>query len=247
MRSSIGSHNHIPPHQDWLAIANRLERFKDRHKGEQMVLICNGPSLNRTDFDRARKVAMMGLNKIYLGFRKYKIYPRYYAAINREVIHQSAEAIANLKCVNFIAASDEAADCIQSSSLTHWIKADLPPLGFSTDLCQGVHQGWTVSHVGLQIAYYMGFTQVVIIGMDHRYAYEGKPNELKKMEGPDPNHFDKNYFQGCAWNNPDLSHAEEAYRIARHTYEKAGRSIIDCTLDGACNVFEKRSLHEVLP
>lgn len=239
------SQNQIPCHRDWLTIANRLARFKDRHKGEQMVLICNGPSLNRTDFARVKKLPLMGLNKIYLGFKKYKIYPRYYAAINQEVIMQSAEVIANLKCINFIAAGNEP-DPIQASSLTYWIKADLPPLGFSTDLCQGVHQGWTVTHVGLQIAYFMGFAQVVIIGMDHRYVYEGKPNELKRMEGPDSNHFAENYFQGCMWNNPDLNRAEEAYRIARHTYEKAGRSIIDCTVDGACNVFEKRSLHEVL-
>lgn len=246
MRQQISQSDIEPkPEYDWLAIANRLERFRARHKGEDLILICNGPSLNKTDFGKLRKKNIMGLNKIYLGFSKYKLYPRYYLAVNQQVISQSSSAIKDLKCVNFIASGDYHGK-IQSSTLTHWIKADLPPMGFSKDICLGMHQGWTVTHAALQIAYFMAFQRVIIIGMDHRYQYEGLPNELKEMSGPDPNHFCSDYFQGCLWNNPDLGQAEEAYRIAKHAYEEAGRSIIDCTVDGACEVFEKRSLHEVL-
>ncbi|MFZ0408409.1 MAG: hypothetical protein WAM11_09905, partial [Cyanobium sp.] len=217
---------------DWLGIANRLERFRNRHNGEQLVLICNGPSLNRVDFDRVRGKKLMGLNKIFLGFKRYRIYPFYYVAVNQEVLSQSYEQIRSLKCVNFIPAQADSSP-LQKSPYTHWIKADLPPMGFSLDLCNGVHQGWTVTHVALQIAYFMGFQQVVIIGMDHKYHFTGIPNELANMTGPDPNHFSQDYFQNLAWNNPDLHSAEDAFRIARHTYEAAGRSIIDCTEDGA--------------
>ncbi len=187
----------------------------------------------------------MGLNKIYLGFSRYKFYPNYYLAVNREVISQSASAIKDLKCINFIAAGDYE-EKIQSGPLTHWIKTDLPPMGFSKDICMGIHQGWTATHAALQIAYFMGFQRVIIVGMDHRYQYEGLPNELKEMPGPDPNHFCPDYFRGCLWNNPDLIQAEEAYRIAKHYFEEDGRSIIDCTVDGACEVFQKRSIYEAL-
>ena len=67
-----------PADLDWLAIANRLKRFRNRHKGERAVLLCNGPSLNNVDFARIRKEHIIGLNKIYLGFEEFKIYPRYY-------------------------------------------------------------------------------------------------------------------------------------------------------------------------
>jgi len=209
-----------------------------------MILICNGPSLNRTDFNRIRNKTMMGLNKIFLGFRKYKIYPRYFVAVNQNVIEQSKAEIKKLNCIKFMPPQNESSS-LRESALTYWIKADLPPRGFSTDLTLGAHQGWTITHVGLQIAYYMGFHRVIIIGMDHRYEYQGKPNELMAMNGPDPNHFDERYFENCLWNNPDLSQSEESYRIARHTYEADGRCIIDCTQDGACRVFERRSLQEV--
>jgi hypothetical protein len=231
---------------NWLHIANRLQRFKGCHKGEQMVLICNGPSLNRTDFSRIRKQLTMGMNKIFLGLNRYKLYPRYYAAINNKVIEQSESQIKKLNCIQFIP-PQASTSLLQESAFTYWIKCDLASKGFSTDITTGIHQGWTVTHAALQIAYFMGFQRVIIVGMDHRYTYEGNPNELKSMDGPDPNHFIDSYFQGCEWNNPDLNRSEESYSIARHTYELDGRCIIDCTVDGACQVFEKRSLTEILP
>ena len=235
-----------PADLNWLAIANRLERFRNRHKGERAVLLCNGPSLNNVDFARIRKEHIIGLNKIYLGFEEFKIYPRYYVAINKQVIEQAAESIMELKCVNFIPPLEGLSSGLSETAYTHWIKADLLPLGFSDDICNGVHQGWTVTHVALQIAYFMGFQTVAIAGMDHRYYFDGKPNELNMLNGPDPNHFSSAYFENSTWNNPDLESAEEAYRLAKLIYEADGRQIIDCTDGGACDVFTKGSLQEVL-
>jgi hypothetical protein len=230
---------------DWLAIANRLERFRNRHKGDRAVLLCNGPSLKNVDFKRIRKECIIGLNKIYLGFDEFKVYPKYYVAINKQVIDQASDSIKMLKCVNFIPPLEGLTSGLSESAYTHWIKADLPPLGFSEDICNGVHQGWTVTHVALQIAYFMGFQTLAITGMDHRYSFDGNPNELRMLKGADPNHFSPTYFENLAWNNPDLESAEEAYRLARSYYEADGRQIIDCTIGGSCNVFTKGSLEEV--
>ncbi len=64
----------------------RLQRFRDCHRGKRLVLVCNGPSLNQTNFSLIRGEVSMGLNKIFLGFRRLHFYPRYYLAINRRVI-----------------------------------------------------------------------------------------------------------------------------------------------------------------
>jgi hypothetical protein len=98
----------------------------------------------------------------------------------------------------------------------------------------------------LQLAFFMGFSTVVIVGMDHRYSYAGLPNEPHALQGPDPNHFEPSYFSGHTWYNPDLVNSERFYAMAREAYEVAGRRIIDCTVDGACTVFEKGRLEEVL-
>src|SRR3546814_19891707 len=92
----------------------------------------------------------------------------------------------------------------------------------------------------LQVAYYLGFKEVILIGMDHRYEYTGDPNQTQVLDGPDLNHFSSDYFgHGQHWDNPDLAHSEESYRIARAEYERDGRRILDATLDGACDIFEK--------
>src|SRR3546814_14400428 len=76
--------------------------------------------------------------------------------------------------------------------------------------------------------------------MDHRYEYTGDPNQTQVLDGPDLNHFSSDYFgHGQHWDNPDLAHSAESYRIARAEYERDGRRIIDATLDGDCDLFEQ--------
>ena len=186
----------------------------------------------------------MGLNKIYLGFRRLRFYPRYYAAINRRVIEQSAAEIGDLNCIRFLKDLGDG-NPLPESALTYFL-CPKPQQRFYDDLCTGFFEGYTVTFAALQIAFFMGFATVVIVGMDHRYTYQGPPNEPRKLSGPDPNHFDPSYFSGHTWDNPDLANSERFYAMARETFERAGCRIIDCTVDGACNVFEKGRLEEVL-
>ncbi len=65
------------------------------------------------------------------------------------------------------------------------------------------------------------------------------------MQGEDPNHFDPAYFGAQHWQNPDLAHSEESYRLARQEFEADGRRIVDATLNGACTVFEKQPYTQV--
>jgi hypothetical protein len=210
----------------------------NRHVGERCILVANGPSLNKMDLSFLRGEIVLGMNKIFLGFRKFGFYPRYYVAVNAKVLEQSRNEITRLNCVKFI--GSRADDLLPEDALTYRINTARPPHRFCRDIGQGVHEGWTVTYAALQIAHYLGFAEVVIIGMDHRYAYTGGPNETRTLDGPDPNHFSPDYFgNGQAWQNPDLAHSEESYRIARAEYERDGRRIIDATLDGACTIFEK--------
>lgn len=189
---------------------------------------------------------VIGMNKIYLGFKKFHFYPRYYVAINRRVIEQGAFEISSLNCVKFIGTAG-ANGKVKEDALTYLVNTNTPKQRFGINLADdGLHEGWTVTYAALQVAYYLGFKEVVIIGMDHRYEYTGKPNEACRLDGPDPNHFSPTYFGGGqTWDNPDLAHSEESYFIARGEYERAGRRIIDATLGGACAVFEKADYRQI--
>jgi hypothetical protein len=216
----------------------KLALLKNRHVRNCIILIANGSSLNNMDLSFLKNEITIGLNKIYLGFNKFKFYPRYYVAVNQKVIEQSQEEIKRLNCVKFI--SNRSSELIPENALTYHINTTHSKERFYTDITQGVNEGWTVTYVALQIAYYLGFNKVIIIGMDHRFNYIGKPNEEHTLQGDDPNHFCANYFgHGQKWNNPDLEHSEESYEIAKTVFEQDNRQIIDATLDGCCQVFEK--------
>lgn len=184
------------------------------------------------------------MNKIFLGFKRFRFYPRYYVAINRRVIEQSTAEIASLNCVRFL--GNLGADTpFGESALTYPIHSR-PEQKFHKNLCEGFFEGYTVTFAALQIAFYMGFRMIAIVGMDHSYSYEGRPNEPRKLEGADPNHFDPRYFSDQTWDNPDLANSERYYAMARDAFEADGHQIIDCTVGGACTVFEKGRLEEVL-
>ncbi len=114
----------------------------------------------------------------------------------------------------------------------------IPAKKFSLTPHLWIYEGYTITFVALQLAYYFGFETVLLVGVDHRYQYNGKENQENLMSGDDPNHFDKNYFKGQRWNNPDLKRSEESYRLAKEAYENDGRKIINLTQDSALSVFQ---------
>lgn len=214
-----------------------LRLLKNRHKSERVVIVCNGPSLNKMDLSFLKNEHVIGLNKIYLGFKKYKFYPKYYVAVNEKVLRQSYQEINALTCVKFL--SNRAVELFNENSLTHIINTSNPKERFFKDISKGLEEGWTVTYAALQIAYYLGFKQVIIIGMDHRFSFQGKPNEAKYLKGEDSNHFCSSYFSNKEWDNPDLENSEKSYQIAKNIFELNNCEILDATVDGACDIFKK--------
>lgn len=180
---------------------------------------------------------VFGLNKIYLGLEKFGFQPDYLVAVNRKVIEQSCADYASIDCTKFI--STRGADLLPEDSQTFHIQTmELEGL-FYKDITEGVREGHTVTHAALQLAFYMGFAEVVIIGMDHHFPASGEPNAPLHMTGDDPNHFSPDYFKDSAWDAPNLAGSERSYRAARAVFEAAGRRIIDATVEGHCDIFEK--------
>ena len=112
---------------------------------------------------------------------------------------------------------------------------------FQYDLTRPLVFGGTVTFVTLQIAFYMGFKQVVLVGLDHNYVEKGVPSETElRTDDRDQSHFHPQYFpKGSKWQLPDLLRSEIDYELARRAFEQDGRQILDATIGGKCQVFEK--------
>ncbi|WP_199183308.1 6-hydroxymethylpterin diphosphokinase MptE-like protein [Cryobacterium sp. Y82] len=227
--------------------ANRsnLEGFKDSCRGERCVIIGNGPSLNRTDLSLLSNEKTFGLNRIYLMAATLGFTPTYHVAVNQLVVEQSRTDLLSLKSPLFTTRSNE--KTLGESAHLNYLYERSGPVGFSTDASRGIHVGQTVTFVALQLAYHMGFSTVVLVGVDHSFTTKGPANSTVESRGDDPNHFDPNYFgAGVKWQLPDLPQSEVAYMAAREVFSRAGRRIVDATVDGKLEVFPKLPLAEAL-
>jgi hypothetical protein len=103
-----------------------------------------------------------------------------------------------------------------------------------------VWEGATVTNVALQLAFYMGFQQVVLVGVDHSFTSRGAPNQTVVSEGDDPDHFSPDYFgKGFHWQLPDLETSEVGYSLAQRAFRRAGRQVLDATVGGKLQIFPK--------
>jgi hypothetical protein len=220
---------------------SRLKQFQNRHTGKRCVVIANGPSLAKLDLTLLKNEITFGMNRIYLHFPNMGFEPTYYVAINELVISQFNHDIAALKMPKFLNWNQRNQMPPKARDVGYVKIALVLHDEFGVDISKPISSGGTVTYVALQLAYYMGFTEVVLIGLDHRFASTGTPNLFERRKNTvDESHFHPNYFPpGVRWQFPDLYRSELAYATARQAYEAEGRKIIDATLDGACTVFEK--------
>ena len=220
----------------------RLAEWKDKYKGQRAVIIGNGPSLNQTDLSKLRNEFTFGLNRIYLMFPKLGFETSCLVSVNDLVIEQSLQEMQELSIPKFFSWRSHRFFPPSSvpTSLPVFLYTTYESPKFATDARGRLWEGATVTNVALQLAYHMGFQQVILIGVDHNFASKGEANKTVVSEGDDPNHFSPGYFgKGFRWQLPDLDTSEIGYGLAREAYEKAGREVLDATIGGKLTVFRK--------
>lgn len=224
-------------HPRYRASLRRLSTYKNIHLGERCFIIGNGPSIKITDLSLLRDEYTFGMNRIYLLFDELNFLPSYYVSVNRLVLEQCAQEIAQLTMPKFIK-WDTHRFIGEAKDLLFLLLLEKP--GFHPDITKGIWEGATVTYVAMQIAYFMGFSRVVLIGVDHSFQTKGKPNETVVSEGYDPNHFSPDYFgSGFRWQLPDLEVSEKAYQMAKNRFESSDREILDATIGGKLQIFPK--------
>lgn len=208
-----------------------LADYKDKHNGEACVVIGNGPSLDKTPLAELTKNRVsFGSNKIY----NYPFEPTYYTVIDHEMLHDCIGKISELKSKVFV---PRGIPVPGSEQLQLRVSAQ-----FSEDIEECVYIGGTVTFVNLQLAYYMGFETVLMVGVDHRYNKAekgGVPGSKFIADGDDPDHFGKGYFEaGKLYNRPELEAVnKKIYPLAQYSFSRVGRKIINLTPDSGTDAF----------
>ena len=240
------SRQHFLPGIGWYlhpyAINSRkkLSKLFNIHKGERCIIIGNGPSLSHMDMGLIQDEITFGLNRIYLAFPKFNFSTTYYVSVNRLVIEQSSNEISQLPMTKFI--SWHAREYLDFKKEVVFIRDAYD--GTMEFAEKPTWNSWENGRVSNFCSYaarlFHGFSKVILIGVDHNFITKGEPHKVIESDGPDLNHFDSTYFgKGFRWNLPDLKTSELAYKLAKHAFEADGREIVDATVDGKLNIFQK--------
>ena len=212
--------------------------YKNKHQGQRAFIIGNGPSLRDTDTSRLQHEFTFGMNRIYLAFPEWGFPTSYFVSINDLVIEQSAAEISAQAMPKFL--TWRARRYVEKTESTIFLHTTYERPKFASDVRGRVWEGATVTYVALQLAYYMGFDPVILIGVDHSFTSQGQPNSTVVSEGDDRDHFHAGYFgKGFRWQLPDLDTSEVGYAMARQAFEADGRRVLDATVGGQLQVFDK--------
>ena len=220
----------------------QLEILKNICPGKPILVIGNGPSLNKTPLKEFAKITAIGMNKINLLFDNTSWRPNFIVCTNNLVIRQNRTFFRKSDIPVFLSWKGRwFLGTGKSREVGYFLS--LNSSDFSRDLSVGVGSAGTVTYTALQFAYYMGADPVILFGVDHSFNFEGKANEIVKMKGIDPNHFDPNYFaNNDRWGLPNFERIELAYRNAKAAFEGDNRKIYDATIGGKLQIFEKISV-----
>jgi hypothetical protein len=229
----------------------RLKLYQNKFQGQRCFIIGNGPSLKNTDLSKLKGEYSFGLNRIYLLFPELSFSTTFLVVVNDLVIEQFAPAMLALPIPKFFSWHSRRLFQIPPSLPKEqhpvFLHTTYTGLKFAHNVRGRLWEGATVTYIALQLAFYMGFEKVILVGVDHNFTTQGKANTTVVSQGDDPNHFAPQYFgKGVRWQLPDLEASERAYTIARETYQKAGRVILDATVGGKLQVFPKVNYDDVL-
>lgn len=210
------------------------------------MVIANGPSLRNTNLDRTKGMVTFGMNRGYHLTQSHGIDLTYLVAVDvasqvRYIARELVQAPVRARFANWSGRRHFGpGDDVDFLCLT------FRP-GFYGDVIRRIYGGHSVTYACLQLAFFMGFREVILVGKDHSYAERGIPGQAVQASGEEGNHFMRGYYRpGELWRIPDYKGEEMAYMMARDAYERAGRRVLDATVGGRLTVFPKVSLEDVL-
>lgn len=225
-------------------------------------VIGNGPSLNDTDLSLLAGEATFAVNGFFLKARELPWSPTFYVVEDHLVAEDRADEI---NAINYSVKLFPAnlAYCLTEDDQTiffdHRPRISYPHgFDFSMDADRCTYAGCTVTFTCLQLAAFLGFQEIYLIGVDADYAIPDDALrssdygvQILDMKSDDPNHFHPNYFgKGYRWHDPQVDKMLEAYRQARAVTERHGIRILNAGIGGKLEVFprvEYLSLFDPVP
>lgn len=239
----------VSEHFQKTAAGRKLDKFKNRYIGQRCFIVANGPSLQVEDLNllQRRGEITFGMNRIYKLFDQTDWRPTFYVCED-ELIAQSQQREINAL---------EAKAKFIPIELKWWHDVNIDdacyfhlnydeqkqyPFSFSTNIAHQIDCRGTVTFSCMQLAAYMGFAEIYLLGVDHNYRVTV---DINGNTVTDPNQED--YF--CEGYDDDIKEAvvhdmgnnTRAYIDAKEYCDSTNgkTTIINATRGGKLEVFQR--------
>lgn len=218
-------------------VHKELQRYKNIYEGKRCFIIGNGPSLASRDLEILNNYGEItfGCNGIFNIYDKTCWRPTYYVAVDIGWIEEKQEEIAKLKNEILFLTETRYIDASKIEGANYFTYCnEIKPgeeLRFSNDISKEVISGKTVTYGMLQIACYMGFKKIYLLGVDWT---GGKGTGVPRYDF-------YNRTEVISVDEYDLFMEEElAYISAKKYSDKNGIKIYNATRGGELEVFERK-------
>lgn len=221
----------------------KMKSFKNRHKGDRCFIVCTGPSLKMEDLEHLKNEYTIGVNSIVRAYEKTSWRPTYYALVDLYAFGE------------YLKSADIPGEKLaEKAAFVHFRTQLKKPTGneiyvpisyvnhtesnmkkgkikFSSDPSVCVYDCFTVTNMAIQLAVYMGFKEIYIIGADCNY--DPKQMHFIETNGIDDKQRNAAYLPGA------VEMSIKGYIAAKKFSEKHNVHIFNATHGGKLEVFDR--------
>lgn len=231
---------------------SKWKNLKGKYNGNRIFIIGNGPSLNKTELYLLQNENTMVFNRFNLMFERLNWKPTFYVVTDDLVVKDmyneiNSEILPEVKYAFFPDLHPSNVDfksLVDNRDNVYWLNTDKSDYRIDLPNC-GINK--TVVNAGMQIAAYLGFKEIHLLGVDMTFGDQ----KVKKINSRnweadehDPNHFDPRYFgKGRKFHNPTVSEMIERFEKGKIFFDKLGIGIYNSGIDGKLEVFPRKNFN----
>jgi len=224
----------------------QLQQAKNRHIGERCFIIGNGPSLQLEDLEKLDKEYTFASNGIFLLFSQTTWRPTYYTFMDPGG-YQKLTKIYDVPCGEFPKREAYLSSKIHPKTLTGKERFCHINHGNHTknrmltrnmkrerDISVSIYEMYTVTNMAIEIAMYMGFREIYLLGVDCDYSKD----KMHVLETDLDDHIRHNLGKRRMMDYT-VSFMRDAYACMERAARKEGVKIFNATRGGKLEAFER--------
>lgn len=237
--------------------SSRLKKVKSTAKRERCFVIGNGPSLTIDNLEKlySNKEICFASNGICGVFDKTEWKPDVYALIDGTAFKVVQNYLSDIEkhvkyvflSVNDIKQNSIYMKIIDNSNIYPFFhnqfggKADKKKISFSHDISKYIGDGYTVTCTLIQIAMYMGYKEIYLLGVDHTLNYKPDSNgnvDLSTYHFKGAKNIEKP-IKITQYSQDVFKYSTDGYELCKKESQKCGVKIYNATRGGKLEVFER--------